>query len=247
MKQRNTSRLLCLCALAVVTFTLVNIDVVGLAQNTNSSTTTDDSSMQNTNANMGRSGRRRRGRRGSRAANANTGDMTANDNMAGSNDNSTMAAEPSMPATGDSSGTMAMSSGVLGRVGEATTLDGTYTGTINYPGAGLTGDATLTISGNTFTLESGGNTQTGTLTTQSWPGYTAVSMRFGTETPAKIVSLRARHRGTGLWLNSVGGEANAFSFSTSGGGSMGGRRRGRRRAATPPAPPAETMTPPPGV
>ena len=133
------------------------------------------------------------------------------------------------------------------RTATPASLDGTYTGTINYPGGNMTGDATLTITGNTFTLESGGTTQTGTLTSQSFPGQTAVSMRFGTDTPAKIVSLRAKKTGNGIWLMNTSGEPQVFSFH-SGGGGMGGGRRGRHRRrrgtmAAPPAPPAETTAP----
>lgn len=320
MKQSNTSILLRLCVLAV-TFVLVGADVVGLAQNTNSSAPTD-TTMQNDNAtmnaNMGGSRRGRRGtrRRSSRSTmNANTGDMPDNNanmagenmNMAGDNmnmageQNTNMAGDTSMQGTNDNTGmsgnmnmntggrrrrgrrrgTMtpmpaadtapptdmatppadtsgAMASGgmmqggagsTLGRVGDAMSLDGTYAGTINYPDGGMSGDATLTITGNTFTL----GDQSGTLTTQTWPGYTAVSMRFGTELPAKIISLRAKKTGSGLTLTSVSGESHQFSFHSGGGGggAMGGRRRrrrgGRRMMAPPAEPPAETTTPPPGV
>lgn len=297
MKQSNTSTLLGLCALAVM-FMLVGADVVGLAQNANSSTTTDPA-MQNDNmtmnSNMGRRGRRGTRRSSSRRStmNANTGDMADNANMAGGenanmagdaamqnmNDNSgmsgnmnmgtgrrrrgrrraatappadttaapadTMAAPPADTSSAMASGGM-MQGSSLGRVGETMSLDGTYTGTVNYPDGGMTGEATLTITGNTFTL----NDQSGTLTTQSWPGYTAVSMRFGTESPAKIISLRAKKTGSGLMLMSVSGESHQFSFHSGGGGAMGGGHRRRRRGGrrmSPPPPPAEATTPPPGV
>ncbi|MFL6210349.1 MAG: hypothetical protein ACJ74W_15945 [Pyrinomonadaceae bacterium] len=202
-----------------------------------------DTSMQNSNANTGdmtmtapsTGGRRRRGRRRAAAA---------------------APAGTTMETPADTSGAMPMAQGgamsSLGRVGDPASLDGTYTGTINYPDGSMTGDATLTITGNNFTLESGGNTQTGTLTTQSFPGQTAVSMRFGTELPAKILSLRAKKTGNGLMLMNTSGESHQFSFhSGGGGGAMGGgrRRRGsRRRSAAPPAPPAEQpATPPPSL
>jgi hypothetical protein len=235
VKQSNTSTLLCLCAL-VATFVLVGADLSGLAQNANSSTT-NDASMQNDNTTMTTKPSRRRGRRGRRRAPETVPAGATMETMPAD----TSGAMPAMQGEAPSS---------LGRVGEAASLDGTYTGTINYPDGGMTGDATLTITGNNFTLESGGNTQTGTLTTQSWPGQIAVSMRFGTELPAKIISLRGKKTGNGLMLMNTSGESHQFSFhSGGGGGAMGGgrRRRGRRRhSAAPPAPPAEQpATPPP--
>jgi hypothetical protein len=202
-----------------------------------------DTSMQNTNANSGdmsmpatgTSGRRRRGRR--RAAAAAPAGATMETMPA-----DTSGAMPAMQSSG------AMSS--LGRVGDPASLDGTYTGTINYPDAGMTGDATLTITGNNFTLESGGNTQTGTLTTQAFPGQTAVSMRFGTELPAKILSLRGKKTGSGLMLMNTSGESHQFSFHSGGGGGAmsGGRRRRGHRHTAPATPPAEQpATPPPSL
>ena len=132
-----------------------------------------------------------------------------------------------------------------GRPGQPANLDGTYTGTVNYPDGGLTGDGTLTITGNTFTL----NGQSGTLTAYEWPGYIAVSMRFGTDTPAKIVSVRAKRSGSWLTLTSVAGEAHQFSFrgtsGATGGTTTGGRRRrhGRRQGLAPPPPTAASTEP----
>jgi hypothetical protein len=119
----------------------------------------------------------------------------------------------------------------MGTPGSDADLSGTYTGTINAADMNMSGPATLTITGNSFTLDAGGNTQSGTLTARQWPGQMAASMRFGTTLPATIVSLRARRMGaSGLSLMSVPGESHQFSFTTGGGG--GGRRgrRGRRGA-----------------
>ncbi len=44
---------------------------------------------------------------------------------------------------------------------EQTDLSGTYTGKVDYSDAGLTGDATLTITGTNFTLTAGSTTQSG--------------------------------------------------------------------------------------
>jgi hypothetical protein len=130
----------------------------------------------------------------------------------------------------------------------------------------MTGDATLTITGNTFTVSGGGGSDaTGTLSARSWPGYTALSMRFGDTLPATIISTRAWHRGNSLRIQSVRGESRMFTFNGRGEGAGGGaamsnggsmtnrrsrgrRNRGRRGRSntmmtTPDAPPAPTPTP----
>jgi hypothetical protein len=133
----------------------------------------------------------------------------------------------------------------MGTAGSDVDLSGTYTGTVSAPDMNLNGPATLTITGNTFTLDAGGSPQTGTLTARQWPGQIAASMRFGTTLPATIVSVRAKKMGaSGLSLTSVKGETHSFSFTTGGGG--GGRRgrRGRRGTAGAMATPTDaTATP----
>ena len=130
--------------------------------------------------------------------------------------------------------------------GEQTDLFGTYTGTINFPDGGMSGEATLTIQGNTFTLTSGGTTKTGRITAVTTRGYTAVTMQFDGQAtggqqapPAMIISLRARRNGDQLTLTSVRGETRQFSF-VSGGTAQARRGRGRRGRA---AKPAESATP----
>jgi hypothetical protein len=128
---------------------------------------------------------------------------------------------------------------------EQTDLSGTYTGTANYAEGGLSGEATLTITGNDFTITSGSTTQEGRVTAVTTCNYTGVTMMFGKAqtsaasgpqpAPLPAVSLRARKTGSGLTLESVGGEARQFSFSAAamgGGGKVGRRhvRRGRRPA-----------------
>lgn len=129
---------------------------------------------------------------------------------------------------------------------EQTDLSGTYTGTINFPDGGMSGEATLTIQGNTFTLTSGGTTKTGRITAVTTRGYTAVTMQFDGQAtggqqapPAMIISLRARRNGDQLTLTSVSGETRQFSF-VSGGTAQARRGRGRRGRA---AKPAESATP----
>jgi len=102
-----------------------------------------------------------------------------------------------------------------GAMSQQSDLSGTYTGVVEYPDGGMSGAATLTITGNQFTLESGGTTATGRVTAVTTQGYTAVTMRFGegTEgTTPPTISLRARRAGDRLTLTTVRGENRAFSF-----------------------------------
>src|SRR5256714_1443047 len=261
-----------LVVLLLVTFTtaaLVFADLVVIAQNANSSSTGED--MQN--ANMSTPRRSRRGRRGRRAApvNANMGNMNANETNANTGEaageNANMGG---MATTGTgthgrrgrrgrrrgaaaAAATTAAATETSGNMGgEQTDLSGTYSGTINCLDA--TGDATLTVTGNQFTL-SGASSRSGRITAVTTRGYTGATLRFddasgGTPTS---VSVRARKMGDRLMLSPVPGETNRCSFTPGRGGGMGmggGRRgrRGRRRGtmAAPPAPPAageESATP----
>ena len=130
-------------------------------------------------------------------------------------------------------------------------LSGTYTGTINYEEGGLTGDATLTITGDRFTLTSGTQTITGRVTATQWPGYISVAMQLGeVQTPAPgqtattptSLSLRARRSGERLTLTAAPGAARQFSFTPAGAARIRGPRPRRGQRATP-ATPAEPATP----
>lgn len=199
-------------------------------QNTNSSTT---------NMNRGRR-RRRRGRRYPAASTPTT----------------TPACGPM--ESGTPTGAMAATTPVrYGRcdpnVQEQTDLSGTYTGTVNYSEGGLSGDATLTITGNDFTMTAGSSTQEGRVVAVTTCNYTAVTMMFGksqtTATsgtqppPLTAVSLRAKKTGKGITLTTAEGEKREFSFMSSGGGSGGrgagsgrrAKRRGYRVAIKPPS------------
>ena len=218
MSRSTTSYIIRLFVL-VISMVVFGADLTVSAQNANSSTTMpEDASMQNTNTtntSMNRGGRRRRrGRRRGGNMNTNTPTITA--------PVSTGRCDPS--------------------VQEQTDLSGTYTGTANYAEGGLSGETTLTITGNNFTMTSGSSTQEGRVVAVTTCNYTAVTMMFGKEqvstatgpqpAPLPAVSLRARRVGSGLSLKSVGGETRQFSFSSagSGGGTPRGRR-GRRRAS----------------
>ena len=99
-----------------------------------------------------------------------------------------------------------------------TDLSGTYAGTFDCEPLGLTGDTTLTITGNEFTTADG---KTGRIVASTTGGYTAVALQVGTlattasttpATPPVIVSMRARKSGDRLTLTSAAGAAMKCSF-----------------------------------
>ena len=117
-----------------------------------------------------------------------------------------------------------------------TDLSGTYAGTFDCADAGLTGDSTLTITGNQFTTSDG---KSGRITAATTRGYTGVAMQFGEVTPAAsgqpnvaptIVSLRAKKSRDRLTLTSVEGATHVCSFTPA------GSRAAKQRRMPPPAP-----------
>lgn len=129
---------------------------------------------------------------------------------------------------------------------EQTDLSGTYTGTFDCGDAGVTGETTLTITGNQFTLTDG---KSGRIVAATTRGYTGVAMQFGEVVmatpgqpagpPPTIVSMRARKSGDRLTLTTVEGATHVCSFTPT-----GVRTRHRRtRAAVMPAMPAEPAMP----
>ena len=119
---------------------------------------------------------------------------------------------------------------------EQTDLSGTYTGKMKM-GDEAAMDATLTITGNNFTMESGGNTHSGRIVAVTTCGYTAVAAMPEGATHAH--SLRAKKVGNGLTLMSVPGEPDKMMFTTG-----GGMRRPRKHTTKKTAAPAATTTPP---
>lgn len=127
-----------------------------------------------------------------------------------------------------------------------TDLSGTYAGTFDCSDAGLTGDTTLTITGNQFTTSDG---KSGRITAATTRGYTGVAMQFGELTPAAsgqpsvaptIVSLRAKKSRDRLTLTSVPGATHVCSFTPA-----GSRVAKQRRKPSPAPAAAEAAKPAP--
>lgn len=126
---------------------------------------------------------------------------------------------------------------------EQADLSGTYTGKVKH-GDEPAMDATLTITGNTFTMTAGADTHNGRITAVTTCGYTAVTMMTGDLTPPTpgpnpppampAVSLRAKKNGNHLTLTSVPGEPRKLSFRTA--GAPRTPRRNRRTMPPPPPP-----------
>jgi hypothetical protein len=243
---RSTTHHIMRLIVLVISIVIIGADLTPVsAQNANSSPTAppEDTSMQNdnmSNMNMNRGGRRRRGRR-RRGGTMNTGTTAVDTTVT-----------PGQEVVTDRPVQMPVRTGRCDpNTQEQTDLSGTYTGTVNYAEGGLSGDTTLTITGNDFTMTSGSSTLEGRVVAVTTCNYTAVTMMFGkgqtTATsgpqPAALpaVSLRARRTGGGggLSLASVPGERREFSFTSAGTGGGPRGRRGRRR--TPPPPPPSTM------
>lgn len=135
---------------------------------------------------------------------------------------------------------------------EQADLSGTYTGKARH-GTEPAQDATLTITGNNFTMTSGSETHSGRVTAVTTCGYTAVTMMMGDLTPPPpgpnpppalpAMSLRAKKVGNNLTLTSVPGEPKSVWFSTSGSGMKAKPKRHKAKAKTtgtaPAAPPAK--------
>jgi len=125
---------------------------------------------------------------------------------------------------------------------EQTDLSGTYTGKLKH-GTEPAMDATLTVTGNNFTMTSGSDTHSGRITAVTTCGYTAVTVMMEPSAGHPAMSLRARKVGDSLTLTSVPGESEMVSFTT-GGASMKAKPRKRKPKAKTQAPPPPPATPP---
>lgn len=179
---------------------LVLADAGPLGQNSNSSTPEEGAQEANTNANTS-APRRGRGRRGRRAP--------------------VVVAEPTAeisviaPVTQDDD-----SRGDLS--GETVDLSGTYSGRVTTTGGHeMSGDADLTITGNTFTLTSGGMTHNGRIYAVLTRGATSAALYFAdvqdpaTSTPV-VFNVRARKSGERLTLTPAPSTKNRMTFTPRG-------------------------------
>lgn len=225
MSNKSSLRfLVVILSAAFATAALVLADVGALAQNTNSSTPTPEAGAENTNTAAPRRARGRRGRRRQPAA----ADVTVTDPSVAVNANT--------GATADAGGQDDMRPGDLS--GEQVDLSGTYTGRVTMAGGhDMSGEGTLTITGNTFTLAVDTMTHTGRVYAVTTRGYVGAAFYFTdiadatTNTPV-VANVRARKSGERLTLTPAPGTRTRLTFGTAGGGTRG--RRGRRtpRATT---------------
>jgi hypothetical protein len=222
VSNRNSLRFLVVLLFAAFASTgLVLVEAGALGQNANSSTTGDDSAQ---NANMNMNAAPRRGRRGRRTAPAAAADANAN-----TGDASNATAGTGAAGSADADMAAGMQTGDLS--GDQTDLSGTYTGHIMTTGSHeMSGPGTLTITGNQFTLESGGMTHTGRVYAVTTRGYTGAALYFTdmpdqtTNTPV-VFNVRARKSGSRLTLSPAPGATSRLTFGPGG-------RLGRGRLPT---------------
>ncbi len=183
------------------------------------------------------------------AQNSNSSTTMSNSTMAPMKHSSRRTSKPKKTAPADDS-TAAATEDVQVRTGrcdpmkqEQADLSGTYNGKIKH-GDEAAMDATLTITGNNFTMTSGSETHSGRVTAVTTCGYTAATFMMGdlnppsyttSPPPNKAMSLRAKKVGNGLTLMSAPGEPEKVVF-TSGGGSMRPRRHRMSKPAASPSP-----------
>jgi hypothetical protein len=213
-KTLSIRSLIVLPLLAFAAFLLVAVDAGALAQNSNSSTTHDDHATTtggNTAPSRTRRSNRRRRTRPRPVVVAPDAPDAPDANVSADQDANLSASELAGGVDAD--------------------LSGTYSGPLSLTGGHeMSGDATLTITGNQFTLESGGMTHTGRVLAVTTRGYTGVSLYFTDVTDATTntplaVSVRARRRGDQLTLEPVPGARNVMRFGQP--GRRAGGRRGR--------------------
>ncbi|HYE15710.1 MAG TPA: hypothetical protein VD968_14805 [Pyrinomonadaceae bacterium] len=174
--------------LAFVAFTLLVGDVGALAQNANSSE--QDANVQPMPEASPTPPRRRRGRGRRRAA--------------------TRAAPSDANLSADAQANVSMDTDTGTRSpGEQTDLSGNWTGRVRMTGGHeMSGEATLSITGNSFTLSGEGMTHNGRVYAVTTRGYTGAAFYFSditdpaTNTPV-VASTRVRRSGTRITITPV--------------------------------------------
>lgn len=191
---RSLRFLLVLLFAAFSSAALVLVDAGALGQNANSSTTTEES-VQNENANMMPAPRRGR-RRPVRIV----------------QEISVIA--PTAAQDDDSRGDLS---------GEKVDLSGTYSGRLTTTGGHeMSGDAELTINGNSFTLTGEGMTHNGRVYAVLTRGETSAAFYFadisvGTPPTPLAFNVRARKRGERLTLTPAPFTKDRLTFTPAGG------------------------------
>ncbi|HYN84986.1 MAG TPA: hypothetical protein VER32_07025 [Pyrinomonadaceae bacterium] len=203
-----------LLAAACVALAFVLFDAGVRSQNTNTSTTAEEDANANANTNAAPRRRGRRGRRGSRATmpatqeNTNTGEGTEGENTNQRPEviiNREAAPEASTQDTGG---------------GAQEDLSATCTGRLTMTGGHemSSNDATITITGNTFTLTADGMTHSGRIYAVNTRRYIGAALIFTdltdpvTNTPLAC-SVRVRRTGTRLSATPVPGARNRLTFN----------------------------------
>ena len=117
-------------------------------------------------------------------------------------------------------------------------LSGTYTGSfVNCDAAGLSGDTTLTITGDQFTT---GDGKSGRIIASRTKGYTAVAMQMsGASSP--VISFRGKKSGNKLTLSPISGATQQCMFTSSTGAASKGAAKGTKVANPSTTTPTTTM------
>ncbi|HEX8283031.1 MAG TPA: hypothetical protein VF588_06735 [Pyrinomonadaceae bacterium] len=202
MSNKNSLRfLVVILSAAFATAALVLTDVGALAQNSNSNTTDSSAQNDNANANAGMMTAPRRGRRRGRRRAATT----------------TVSGLPGEIEVIAPAGQAEETPRDLS--GEQVDLSGTYTGRVTMTGGHeMSGEGTLTITGNTFTLAVESMTHNGRVYAVVTRGYIGASFYFpditdpATNTPV-VAPVRARRSGNRFTLTPAPGVRTRLTFN----------------------------------
>jgi hypothetical protein len=134
------------------------------------------------------------------------------------NTNSSAPVDPSESPAATTRGAQDDDTGV-NSPGEVTDLSGTYTGRIRMSGAHeMTGNGTLTITGNQFTLDAEGMTHSGRIIAITTRGYTGATLWISDQTDSvtnttMAFSVRVRRGRNTITMTPVPGARNRFWFN----------------------------------